>query len=868
MINKEILKSSFWALPVGQCLDSLETTNLGISQEEAEQRLASFGPNKLPTKGKITKLKILGRQFRNPFIILLLAAGGITIFLQDFKNAGFILAAALVNAVLGFYQENKAEEALEHLRSYIEERVRVFRDNHEFEIDAAKLVPGDIIHLSQGDRVPADGRIIYANGLQVNQAILTGESLPVEKSVETVGFKVVLADQASMILSGTVIVQGFANAVVTATGAATEIGKIATLVSSQKQEKTPLQKSIARLSWRVGFFLLGLTAFIFALGVYSGQSVFDMFLISVAIAVSAVPEGLPIVLTVILAIGVQRLARKRGIVRKLLAAETLGSTSIILTDKTGTLTQAKMGVSRVTVFKDHEREEDVKNKILELAMLNSDVVIENPGDDPEAWRIIGRPLEVALVKASATEGILLPTLKKDSKVIDYLPFNSANKFSASITKDSGGKYLLSLFGAPEILLKYANISNDDRSKILREVDRMAYSGDRVLSVAVKEIPNLISLADKKNLADIVFLGTISFRDPVRIEVKDAIQRVTSAGVKVVIITGDHKGTATAVAREIGFTVRPDQVVDGNELDALSDDALTARLDDLKIVSRISPEGKLRILKSYQARGAVVAMTGDGINDAPTLKEADIGVAMGSGSDVAKDVADLILLDDNFETIVQAVNEGRRILANIRKAIVYLLSDSLDSVLLIGGALLWGLTIPLNPLQILWVNFFADSFPAIALAFEDGHDRLKDKPTKVLKGLLDSEMKFLIIIIGVLTSVILLALYIGLLSLGFEEQLIRTFIFATFGTYTLFAIFAVRSLRDSVFASNPFSNMYLVMTVLFGLGLMAIAIYVPFFQVLLDTVALPSNWLWGVAAVGLINILLVELGKWIYRSHDR
>ncbi|MDP3901903.1 MAG: cation-transporting P-type ATPase [bacterium] len=866
MITKEILKRSFWALPAEECLNMLETTTFGLSHEDVNQRSSFFGVNKLPEKGKITKLKIFMRQFKNPFIILLLISGTITLFLEDFKDTIFILAAAFVNAVLGFYQENKAEEALDHLRTYIEKRVRVFRDNRELEVDVTELVPGDIIHLSQGDRIPADGRIIYANDLQVDQSILTGESLPVPKSVESMSFETVLADQQSMIFSGTVAVQGFGNAVVTATGRHTEIGKIALLVGRPEREKTPLQGSVARLSWRIGFFLLGLTALIFGLGVYSGQSVFDMFLIAVAMAVSAVPEGLPVVLTVILAIGVQRLAGKRGIVRKLLAAETLGSTSIVLTDKTGTLTQAKMDLSRVTVFSDHDKGENISDKIIELAIVNSDVVIENPNDLPDNWQIIGRPLEIAAVKAAARRNIILPKLKKDIKVVDYLPFSSANKFSASIIKyNNDDRYLLSLFGAPEIILKYADLTPEERKRVLSAVDKMAYGGDRVLSVAVKKLTSKVSLSDRNNFQGADFLGTISFRDPVRSEVKDAMERVTSAGVKVVIITGDHMGTAVSVAREIGFVINPDQVIDGTELESLSDEVLKSKLDNLKIVSRISPQGKLRILKAYQASGATVAMTGDGINDAPTLKEADIGVGMGSGSDVAKDVADLVLLDDNFETIVEAINEGRRILANIRKAIVYLLSDSLDAVILIGGALALGLGMPLNPLQILWVNFFTDSFPGIALAFEDGHDRLGQKPPKIPKGLLDSEMKFLIMIIGVLTSVLLLIIYAGLTHLGFEEKLVNTFTFTVFGTYTLFAILAVRSLSHSIFSINLFSNPYIIFSILLGFVLMAVAVYVPFFQGLLGTITLPPSWLWGVAIVSFINIALIEFGKWIYRN---
>ena len=864
MVNKDILNHSFWALPVGKALDVLETTAMGLSQEDAQRRSYIFGKNVLPTKTKITKLRIFFRQFKSPLILLLIVAGVITLFLRHFNDAAFILGAALVNSFLGFYQENKAEEALIHLKTYIKERVRVFRDNHEIEIDAAELVPGDMIHLSQGGRVPADCRIIYANDLSVDQSILTGESLPVLKKEAAISFKAVLADQQSMVFSGTAVVQGFANAVVTAIGVNTEIGKIAELVRGPEREKTPLQAAMARFSVKVGLILIIMTAVIFAMGILGGQSKFDMFLIAVAIAVAAIPEGLPIALTVILAMGVQRLAYKKGIVRKLLAAETLGSTSVILTDKTGTLTQAKMELSKISIF-DNLVKNTTEDLILQLVILNGDVVIENLSDHEERWKIIGRPLEVAAVKAAAKKGVLLPLLKKKMPVAEYLPFNSVNKFSAAIIHHDSG-YLLSMFGAPEILLKYSDISKEEHGHILREVNKMASSGERVLAVAAKEISEPIPLNDKKIFNGVKFLGSVSFRDPVRPEIKEVINRVAEAGINTVIVTGDHRGTAEAVAKEVGLKFTKSGVIDGAELDALSADDLRVLLPGIKIISRVSPEGKLRIVKAFQETGAVVAMTGDGVNDAPSLKRADIGIGMGSGSDVAKDVADLILLDNNFETIVKAINEGRRIIANIKKVIVYMLSSALDEIILIGGALIAGLALPINPLQILWVNFFTDSFPGIALAFEDGIDRLKLKPPKLHKNLLDSEMKFLILVIGILSSLLLFALYWGLLRLGFNEAVVKTFIFAAFGTYTLLLIFSVRSLKHNLFTINPFSNIYLLLSVICGLILMWVAIYVPFFQKLFETVALPYEWLWGVFGVSVLNILLIEFGKWIFRKH--
>ena len=865
MITKETLRKSFWALPVHEALDALETTASGLMRDEAEERLRVFGKNVLAKRIRITKLKILVRQFGSPLIFLLLIAGGVTLFLKDFKDAGFILAAALINAILGFYQESKAETALAHLRTYIRERNRVFRDNHEIEVDSSELAPGDVIHLSQGDRIPADCRLIYVNDFAVDQAILTGESLPVSKDIKPASFQAVLADQNSMVFSGTVAVQGFANAVVSATGKYTELGKIAALVARPEKERTPLREAINKFSIKASIILIGLTALIFSLGVLTGSSLLDMFLISVAIVVSAIPEGLPIAMTVILAVGVQRLAWKKGIVRKLLAAETMGSTSVILTDKTGTLTEAKMELSEIKVYKE-DRAEERKETILKLAILNSDVVIENPGDSPFDWEIIGRPLEVAIVRSAAKFDILAPDVRKKMKAVDYLPFSSVNKFSANVIQQ-GSKYLLSVFGAPEILLKFSNLPDNSRRQIHRDVDKVAYGGARVLAVATKELSGIegVSLRQKEIFKDLDFLGTMSFRDPIRKEVRDAVNRAAQAGVRTLIVTGDHRGTAEFVAKEVGISIDGDSVIDGAELDALNDEDLKNRLPNLRIVSRVSPEGKLRIVKALQGIGEIVAMTGDGVNDAPSLKEADIGVSMGSGTDVAKDVSDLVLLDDNFETIVEAVAEGRRIIQNIRKVIVYLLSNALDGLILIGGSLLIGLSLPLNALQILWVNFFTDSFPAIALAFEKKIDHWVDRPAPIHKGLLDSEMRFLIQVIGALTSVLLLVLYVGLLYLGIEEKLVHTFIFAAFGTYSLFLVFAVRSLRRSIFTYNPFSNPALLGSVILGLGLMAIAIYVPFLQKLFGTMPLPLNWLWGIVGLGILNVFAIEFGKWVFRK---
>ena len=860
--TKDITRKSFWALKVSEVLDLLETTADGLAQEEVKERLKMFGYNDIKEQKRLTRLKIFFNQFKSPLIFLLLLAGIITLILKDYQDALAILAAALINSLLGFYQENKAEAALAHLQSYIEERVRVIRDSQEMEIDAKELVPGDIIRVSQGDRVPADCRLIYVNDLMVDESILTGEALPVTKGLEAISFQAAIGDQKSMIFSGTLAIQGFANAVVCRTDEQTEIGRIATLVKEQTREETPLQKAILNFSLRASAILLILTIIIFAVGVLVGYSPLEMFLTSVAILVSAIPEGLPVAMTVILAIGVQRLAKKKGIIRKLLAAETLGNTTIILTDKTGTLTEAKMELARINTF-DETADDDL---IMKFAILNSDVIVENPKEPRDKWHFVGRPLEIAVVKAAVKIGIAPAAVKKEIRVNDYLPFNSSNKFSASLI-EYRGKNLICLFGAPEILLKISTqTKEEERRKIAKEIDTLAYSGERVLGVAMKEVASeqIIHLAPKQKFEGFRFLATLSFTDPIRPGVRDTIHRIEQVGIKTVIVTGDHQGTAEAVAKELGLPTKPEHIINGLELDALSQEELRARLPQLRVVSRVTPEGKVKIAKAFQEIGEVVAMTGDGVNDAPSLKQADIGVAMGAGTDVAKDVAELVLLDNNYHTIVAAIEEGRRTMENIRKVIVYLFSSVLDGLFLIGGSLLLGIALPLNAIQILWVNFITDSFPAITLAFEDHIDHLLQKPKKISRYLLDTEMRTLIFLVGFTTSALFFLLYFSLLKFSFDPALVRSFIFASFGTYSLFLIFSVRSLQKNIWQYSPFSNPILLLGVSAGIIMMLAALYVPILQMFLKTVPLPPIWLAGVAGVGLMNILAIEFGKWLYR----
>ena len=865
MIQRTTEEKLFWALSTSKVVEVLETdARGGLSESEAKRRIKFFGPNVIEKPRRAPGLFILLNQFKSPLILILLFAGIVTLFIAHYRDALFIFAAVIANAVLGFYQEYKAEKALAELKTYLKQRARVIRDGIEHEIDAAELVPGDIIHLAQGDRIPADGRLLFVNDLQIDEAILTGESLPVSKSVDPVNAEAVIGDQYPMVFAGTLVTQGVGTAIICRTDFATELGKIATLVSESQREETPLQNAIKRFSIKAGIFLCILTLIIFGVGLALGYSRVDMFLTSVAIAVSAVPEGLPVAMTVILAIGVQRMARRKGVIRKLIAAETLGDTSVILTDKTGTLTMAKMELSKVLPIEGVEEKD-----LLKLALINTNILIENPNDPPAEWRTNGRILETALVRSAALRDISAADVKRRTSILNSLPFNAANKFSASLIHD-GEKHLLLFFGAPDIFIGHSTLSSTDRDTALKEISSLAESGELVVGVAIKEIEKKEDFTFSKDLelANLVFQGLITMRDPIRPNVKEAVKKVQSSGIRVVVMTGDHRGTAEAVAKEVGLEIEKESVLDSSELRLLSDADLKKRLPSLRVISRVSPLDKMRIVKAFQEIGEVVAMTGDGVNDAPSIKRADIGIAMGSGTEVARDVADLVLLDDNFETISAAVEEGRQIMHNIRKVIVYLLSDTADELFLIGGALITGLALPLNALQILYVNFFSDSFPAVAFAFEKDIDGLTYRPRSTKAGLFDPMMRFLILFIGLSTSALLFVLYWLLLRAGFPEDLVKTFIFASFGSYTLFLAFSLRSLDKNIFKYPVFSNRYLVIGVGIGLVLMTAAIYVPFMQSLLKTTPLPFYWLLGVVLIGLLNILAVEFGKWIFRGSGK
>ncbi len=859
-----------WSLSVDKSLEMINSSHEGLADKEAEERLLRYGKNAFSDKEKKGPFPIFLKQFVSPLIFLLIGAATLTAILQEWIDTGVIIFAVLLNVVLGFYHEYHAENTLDKLTTYIKDRSRVIRNGHEQEIDSSLIVPGDILKLSYGSRIPADARILSVNNLRVDEAILTGESLPIEKNENTVPLTAEIVDRSNIAHAGTLVVEGYATALVYATGNHTEIGKIAGIVSSVERTETPLQKSVNKLAWFIFILVIGIVIGILILGLFRGQPLLPMLLLASAVAVGAVPEALPIALTVILAIGATRIANKKGIIRKLSAAETLGSATLIMTDKTGTLTMADMqlvGISEVAsvidtgakVLQDGFNEEE--KRLLAMSLSNVDVSIENPDESENIWNFKGRPFEVNIVKACRENSIPIDRILSTSSSL-VLPFNSTNKFSVS---DNGDFY--TVMGAPDILLKKSDISKEDYVKMEEWIERTSREGKRLIGLASFKKKHGHPKFEISEVENITFLGMLVFFDPIREEVPKAIKNIESHGMKIVLVTGDLPGTALSVARDLDWHVTEEEVLVGSDLRKMSDEELLPLIPDIKIFARVTPEDKLRIGTLYQKLGEVVAMTGDGVNDAPSLKAMDIGISLGSGSDVAKSAADLVLLDDNFETISMAIDEGRKILANVRKTFVYLMSNSLDEVFVIGGSLIFNLALPLTALQIIWVNLFTGSLPALSFAFDEDIDKERYSG-KDLRLIFTTEVKVLTLGIGVLSSLFLFLLYYFLVNIHLDLDVARSIFFVCFSSYILAITLCFRSLRSSIFSYAVFSNKKLNISLLISLALLIFTMSVPFMRDTFSLAPMPIAWIPFVIIWLILNIVLVEGSKWIMRKSKK
>lgn len=850
-----------WSLEGEEILKSLQSSGNGLSDEEVINRTDLYGKNIFHRHERKSALSIFIKQIVNPLIFILIGAAIITAILKEWTEVIVISIAILVNTGLGFFREYHAENTLEKLSSFIKDRSRVVRGGREQDIDGEMLVPGDIIKISYGNRVPADARILFNNNLSIDEAILTGESNPTKKSSDSTQIVSEVSERGSMVHAGTLVVEGVATAVVVYTGDQTEIGRIAGLVSSTDRAKTPIQKGLSNLAWIIFAVVILLVIGIFILGILRGQTIPSMLVLAVAVAVGAVPEALPIALTVILSIGAERIAKKRGVARTLIAAETLGSTSLIMTDKTGTLTEANMKLVGIYTKEDFENEnieaKDYHKKdahILEMAVSNIDILVENPQEDYSMWVFKGKPFEINIAKTAASNGLDILKIKKDAPSSMVIPFNSTHKFSVSLFESS---YIV--MGAPDVLLARSDVNAETYKTIESWIIKASNNGRRLIAIG-KCKTDVKDISDVKNIE---FLSILAFHDPVRKEVPDAINKINALGTRIVMVTGDLKGTAMAVAREIGWEVSDQEVLTGHDLHAMTDEALIDLLPKIKIFARVAPEDKLRVGLLYKKLGEVVAMTGDGVNDAPSLKAMDIGIALGSGSDVAKSAADLILLDDNFEIISSAIHEGRRILVNIRKTFVYLMSNSLDAVFVIGGSLIVGIALPLTALQIIWVNLFTGSLPALAFAYDEDFDHENSKK-HTLKSIFTKEVNMLTFGIGIISSLLLFFMYFTLIKLGVEISLAKSVFFVCFASYVLAISFSFRSLHKSILNYPIFSNKKLNLSLIVATVFLVATMTIIPLREMFDLAPIPPIWLFFVLAWLVLNILLVETAKYLFR----
>lgn len=872
---------------LAEAFDYLNSRPGGLKTEEAVFRLEKNGRNILPQEKPYSRVRLFLSQFNSPLMYILLAAVAISFSLGHYSDTTLIVIVLLINTTVGFYQENKANRSLSALKKMVKIQARVWRDGGVKEIDSEELVPGDVMILRPGDKVPADGRLIESKGLKINEASLTGESQAVAKeTADRLALAAPLPERTNAVFMGTIVEEGHATALVVATGLSTQIGEVVALLKDTKESRTPLQSKIASLSKITGAFILSLVALLIVVGYFTARPLADIFITSLALAVSAIPEGLLPAITIILVLGMRRILRQQGLVRKLAATETLGSVTVICTDKTGTLTEGKMQVSHILTgtrelmdgaFHGLAKGENANGveshiSVLKIATLANDAFLENPEAELKEWVVRGRTTERALLLAGLHSGLSKRDLEKQYPVLDRMSFESDRKFAVTYHRQSAEKNLLYAVGAPEeIIARCAFLDLDGRKqklgtaeadKLLAKLDELTKKGLRVLACAHADYPagtkyqNLLELADHLALA-----GFVALKDPLRPDTREAIALTKQAGIRTVIVTGDHKFTAQAVAEEIGLDAAEENILEGRELEALSDAALKEKAKYISIYARVSPRHKLRIVDALQTSGEIVAMLGDGVNDAPALKSADIGVAVGSGTDVAKEVSDLVLLDDSFRTIVKAVEQGRVAFGNIRKIFIYLVSDDFSELFMFLASLAAGLPLPLLSAQILWINLVEDGFPSIALTTEqETKDVMKEKPRQPREPILNRPMKQWMAAIFFITGLAAFLTFFFFWRETGDLARTRTIVFALMCADSLLFAFCVRSFKQTIFRRDIFSNRYLVGAVAASAALLLGAIYWPFLQRLLQTQPLAGREWAMILTISLAEILLIELSK--------
>lgn len=863
------------------CKDMQVDPGNGLTNQEAKKRLEQYGPNEIAQKKRRTIWQMFFSQFTDFLIIILLVAAVVSIIVGEGIDAVLIIIIVLLNATLSTIQESKAEKSLQLLKKMAAPMAKVIRDGVVQTISSREIVPGDVVLLETGNYVPADGRLIEAVNLSVSEAALTGESQPVDKTTDVIDKdKLPIGDRLNMVYSGTIVAKGRGKAIVTSTGNETELGKIAKMLSEMEEEETPLQKNLEKLGKQIGVIILAICAIVFIVGIFEGNPLLEMFLTSVSLAVAAVPEGLPAVVTIVLALGMYNMVKRNAVIRRLQAVEALGSVNVICSDKTGTLTKNEMTVVKYylhpSIFFEHEQAKQNKSKSLQLLLTGATLCNDSFITMKDGNRITsGDPTEIALAVAAFDLGIEKATLEEKMPRIHEIPFDSDRKMMTTIHKDQD-KTLSFTKGAPDVVIRNCDrymtedgqikkLTDHDKELILQHNTQMAQEGLRVLAVAFKELQN----NDFSNLEnDMIFLGLMGMIDPPRPEVKQALEKCQTAGIRVIMITGDHKVTAQTIAKELNILDSNDMVLTGSDLIEMDVDQLVQVVEKVKVYARVSPNDKLKIVEALKKIGRVVAMTGDGVNDAPALKKSDIGVAMGiTGTDVSKDASDMVLTDDNFASIVAAVEEGRKIFDNIRKVVYYLLSCNISEVATIFISILLRLPLPLIPVQILWMNLVTDGLPALALGVEPAEpDIMRRPPRDPKEGIMSKDVLTSIFIGGILLSILTLFVYGWALMEHDQIELLRTMVFFTLCTGQLMHAFNSKSLRFSLFKVGIKNNPKLIMANLASFGLLLAVIYVPGLQNVFGTTNLTGKQLIVSIFAASMTIPLYELVKVIrYRK---
>lgn len=822
-----------------EVLNDLDSNLTGLTQEESKLRLEKYGCNALQEKSKTPTWRLFLENFKDPLVIILLIAAMTQVFLGDTVESIIIFTVLVINAVLGVVQTKKAESSLDSLKKLSVPEAKVIRNNQKLTISSQELVPGDIVILEAGDYVPADGRIIESQTLKVIEGMLTGESEPVLKNTDVINEECALGDQKNMVFSGSMVVYGRATFVVTSTGMNTEVGKIADLLETAGNKQTPLQEKLDDFGKKLGIAIVFLAGFIFALEVFRGGDLMNSFMFAIAIAVAAIPEALTSIVTIVLASGTNIMAKKQSIIRKLPAVETLGSTSVICTDKTGTLTQNKMTVVETYLYgpdsdkfngfeynknydflnvedtiSSHSNEIAVAGCMLQERYLNLSSILCNDSDVNEEGVEIGDPTEVALINYAQKYDLDYKSIREECLRIAEIPFDSDRKLMTTVNSIDGQNIMFTK-GAPDVIFsrcKYAikcdeilEMSDEILDEYKKVNENFSNRALRVLAFAYKKVSDEFepTLADEN---DLILIGLMAMIDPPREEVFKAVEEAKSSGIKTIMITGDHKTTAAAIAREIGIMEKDDLALTGKELDSLDDTELDSKLERISVYARVSPENKIRIVKAWQKKGKVTAMTGDGVNDAPALKQANIGIGMGSGTEVAKDASAMVLVDDNFATIVNAIEVGRTVYSNIKKSITYLFSGNLGGIISILFAVFAGWANPFTTIQLLFINLVTDSLPAIALGFEKPEKNTMNKPPRDPNEsiLCKDTLKIVLTRGSIIGIVTILAQYIGMQT---SDALGAAMAFSTITLSRIIQTFAARSNSETICSLGFTSNKY-------------------------------------------------------------